>query len=64
MTPTDMLKQRRQLCSKNEGILTLIKNTYESSGVRAFYKSLPIQIAMNLPFMSTFMFTNEKLRLL
>jgi len=36
MTPADMLKQRKQICSKNLPIWTMVKDIYKTEGIKAF----------------------------
>jgi len=54
MTPVEMLKQRKQLCSKNIPINKMIRSIIRDEGYKAFYKSFLVQISMSIPFTSTF----------
>lgn len=49
MTPTEMLKQRKQLCSKKINYYKLLKDIYRDEGYKAFYRGFPAQLLMSMP---------------
>lgn len=63
LTPHDVVKQRLQL-GRHAGALDCIASTWRQGGFRAFYRSLPATLAMNVPYTGTLVATNESLKLL
>lgn len=50
-TPADVVKQRLQLAhSPYKGVFDCIDRTFREEGVRAFFRSLPTTLVMNVPF--------------
>ena len=65
MTPTETLKQRLQLArsdNKSVKILNVAKTIYQKEGLPAFYRSFPVNYAMNIPFGSLIVLFNEKIK--
>jgi solute carrier family 25 iron transporter 28/37 len=61
MTPCDVIKQRMQLgCYESLG--HCVRHMRENEGYVAFYRSVPITLAMNVPFGATFVATNEVMK--
>ena len=53
MTPTETHKQRLQLLKSVNARITInevVKTIYKREGLMAFYRSFPINYAMNIPF--------------
>lgn len=51
MNPAEVVKQRMQMYgSRHKTLLQCITATYRTEGVRAFYRSFPTQLIMNVPF--------------
>lgn len=67
MTPTETLKQRVQLM-RSENLKTPITKIaslmLKKEGLVSFYRSFPINYAMNIPFGSLIVALNEKLKYL
>jgi hypothetical protein len=65
MTPTETLKQRLQLM-RSENAKISIKEVFQTvrqrEGLMAFYRSFPVNYAMNIPFGSLIIVFNEKLK--
>ncbi|XP_018910492.1 mitoferrin-2 isoform X2 [Bemisia tabaci] len=60
MTPTDVVKQRLQMFnSPYKSIVDCIQRTYQTEGVKAFYRSYTTQLMMNIPFQSIHFMTYE-----
>lgn len=62
LTPHDVVKQRLQL-GRHVGAVDCIASTWRAEGFRAFYRSLPATLAMNVPFTATLVAVNESLKL-
>jgi len=65
MTPTETLKQRLQLArSENASVkvIEVARAVLKKEGVMAYYRSFPINYAMNIPFGSLLVLLNEKLK--
>jgi solute carrier family 25 iron transporter 28/37 len=61
MTPTEALKQRIQLArsdNKNIRLSEVAKRIYKNEGLVAFYRSFPVNYAMNIPFGSLIVLFN------
>ena len=58
LTPSDVLKQRMQLC-KNLTARQTIRNIMQNDGIRGLYRSYPITVFMNIPFSSVVVCVNE-----
>lgn len=51
MTPAEVVKQRMQMCcSPFTSTLQCCRHVYKSEGLRAFYRSYPTALSMNIPF--------------
>jgi len=61
ITPTDVVKQRLQI-GGYYGALDCVRCTLRHEGPRAFYRSLPTTLAMNIPYMGLLVGTNESLK--
>ena len=59
--PADVVKQRMQLC-KNLKTTQCIRNLINEEGVRGLYRSFPLTVMMNAPFMSIVVCVNENLK--
>lgn len=67
MTPTEALKQRIQLMrseNPNISVRTVAREIYKREGLVAFYRSFPVNYAMNIPFGSLIIAFNEKIKYL
>lgn len=67
MTPTEALKQRIQLMrseNPNISVRVVAKEIYRKEGLIAFYRSFPVNYAMNIPFGSLIIAFNEKIKYL
>lgn len=54
MTPAEVVKQRMQMCcSPYKGALNCATTVYKQEGFRAFYRSYPTALTMNIPFQAT-----------
>jgi len=54
MTPAEVVKQRMQMCcSPYKGALNCARTVYKQEGLRAFYRSYPTALSMNIPFQAT-----------
>ena len=61
VTPLDVVKQRMQLFnSRHTGVLQTIKSVYAQSGIKGFYASYPVTLAMNVPHFSLYFATYEQ----
>jgi len=61
MNPADVVKQRMQMyCSSHRTVFHCARNVYRSEGFRAFYRSYPTSLAMNIPFQSIHFMVYEK----
>jgi solute carrier family 25 iron transporter 28/37 len=61
MTPCDVIKQRMQLgCYESLG--HCVRHMRANEGYVAFYRSVPITLAMNVPFGATFVACNENMK--
>mmetsp|Transcript_22810 Transcript_22810/g.31589 ORF Transcript_22810/g.31589 Transcript_22810/m.31589 type:complete len:341 (-) Transcript_22810:281-1303(-) len=61
MTPLDVVKQRLQL-GYYRGIRDCARTVYRTEGAQAFFVSLPITLAMNIPYGCIMVATNESLK--
>eukprot|EP00638_Chattonella_subsalsa_P004148 CAMPEP_0117742456 /NCGR_PEP_ID=MMETSP0947-20121206/5559_1 /TAXON_ID=44440 /ORGANISM="Chattonella subsalsa, Strain CCMP2191" /LENGTH=254 /DNA_ID=CAMNT_0005558987 /DNA_START=389 /DNA_END=1153 /DNA_ORIENTATION=- len=61
MTPMDMIKQRLQL-GYYKGISDCVRTVYITEGPQAFFLSLPITLAMNIPYGCIMVASNESLK--
>jgi solute carrier family 25 iron transporter 28/37 len=67
MTPTEALKQRIQLMrseNPNVSVSGVAREIYRREGLVAFYRSFPVNYAMNIPFGSLIIAFNEKIKYL
>lgn len=62
LTPHDVIKQRLQL-GRHSGALDCAREAYRAGGLRAFYRSLPATLAMNIPYTGALVAANESLKL-
>jgi len=65
MTPTEALKQRMQLLRSSNAKISIgevFRTVYRQEGFAAFYRSFPVNYAMNIPFGSFIIVLNEKLK--
>jgi solute carrier family 25 (mitochondrial iron transporter), member 28/37 len=65
MTPTEALKQRVQLMRSENlkvSIGEVVSSVLRREGAIAFYRSFPVNYAMNIPFGSLIVAFNEKLK--
>jgi len=54
MTPAEVVKQRMQMCcSPYKGAFNCARTVYKQEGLRAFYRSYPTALSMNIPFQAT-----------
>merc|ERR1719495_3152165 len=54
MTPAEVVKQRMQMCcSPYKGAVHCARTVYTQEGLRAFYRSYPTALTMNIPFQAT-----------
>mmetsp|Transcript_81434 Transcript_81434/g.174336 ORF Transcript_81434/g.174336 Transcript_81434/m.174336 type:complete len:358 (-) Transcript_81434:63-1136(-) len=61
LTPMDLVKQRMQLgCYRNVG--ECLRLVLRLEGMRGLYRSMPTTMAMNIPFGSVLVATNESLK--
>lgn len=63
MTPAEMVKQRAQLL-KTSSNSTIIKTAYKREGLRAFWRSFPINLITNLPQQMVTVSANENFKIL
>lgn len=61
--PADVVKQRMQLC-KNLKAIQCISNIIREEGTLGLYRSYPLTVMMNIPFMSVVVCVNENLKTL
>eukprot|EP00929_Paragymnodinium_shiwhaense_P051851 TRINITY_DN26029_c0_g1_i1.p1 TRINITY_DN26029_c0_g1~~TRINITY_DN26029_c0_g1_i1.p1 ORF type:complete len:272 (+),score=34.15 TRINITY_DN26029_c0_g1_i1:353-1168(+) len=61
LTPLDVIKQRLQL-GKYAGAFDCARSMYRAEGWIPFYRSLPITLATNIPYMGLFVAANESLK--
>lgn len=61
LTPTDVVKQRLQLGCYN-GVMDCVRMTFQVEGWKAFYRSIPTTLFMNVPFGAILVTTNEGLK--
>lgn len=59
--PADVVKQRLQLC-KNLKATQCIKDIVHNEGIKGLYRSYPLTVMMNAPFMSVVVCINENLK--
>ena len=59
-TPCDVVKQRVQLCNNLTGT-QVFRNIIADEGFRGLYRSFPITLFMNIPFLSIVVCINENL---
>jgi hypothetical protein len=67
MTPTEALKQRVQLLRSENASISIREvavSAYRKEGIIAFYRSFPVNYAMNIPFGSLIVAFNERLKYL
>lgn len=58
MTPADVVKQRMQMCcSPYERVWSCATDTYKSEGLKAFYRSYPTALQMNIPYQTAMVMT-------
>eukprot|EP01134_Creolimax_fragrantissima_P000438 CFRG0438T1 len=63
MTPFEMVKQRLQMHnSPYRSVTHVITKVWGAEGIKAFYRSLPTQLSMNLPFQIIHFSAYENLR--
>jgi solute carrier family 25 iron transporter 28/37 len=61
VTPLDVVKQRMQLFkSQHTSVLQTIKSVHAQSGIKGFYASYPVTLAMNVPHFSLYFATYEQ----
>jgi solute carrier family 25 iron transporter 28/37 len=61
ITPLDVVKQRMQLFnSQHTSVLKTIKSVHAQSGLKGFYASYPVTLAMNVPHFSLYFATYEQ----
>jgi solute carrier family 25 iron transporter 28/37 len=61
VTPLDLVKQRMQLFnSQHTSVLNTIKSVHAQSGIKGFYASYPVTLAMNVPHFSLYFATYEQ----
>ena len=61
VTPADIIKQRLQLCKSltaRQCFVDIISN----EGIRGLYRSYPVTVFMNLPYMSMVVCVNENMK--
>jgi hypothetical protein len=61
MTPSEVVKQRLQLINSGEAkikSIELIKYMYKNEGIKSFYRSLPINYFLSVPFGSLIVLAN------
>lgn len=63
MTPADMIKQRNQLLPDLKA-RSIIRDIISQEGVRAFWRSLPVNLCSNIPQHMTVVTVNENLKVL
>jgi solute carrier family 25 (mitochondrial iron transporter), member 28/37 len=61
ITPSDMIKQRLQLCSHLTAT-QVVKTIVKDEGIWALYRSYPVTVMMNIPFAMTVVCVNENLK--
>jgi len=61
IAPSDVIKQRMQLC-KNLTARESIGNIMKDDGIKGLYRSYPITVFMNLPFMAIVVCVNENMK--
>lgn len=61
LTPHDVLKQRLQL-GRHTGPYDCITSLWRTQGLVGFYRSLPVTLAMNIPFTGTLVACNVSLQ--
>merc|ERR1712224_867842 len=62
LTPADVVKQRMQL-GGYVGSLDCVASLWRREGPGSFYRSLPVTLAMNIPFMGMLVAANESLKI-
>lgn len=63
MNPMEVLKQRLQIHPhRYSGLCDCLRKISNYEGYRAFYRSFPVQLAMNFPFNSTNFIVYEYMR--
>lgn len=58
LTPMDVVKQRLQL-GQFLTVATCVRSTIHNEGLRAFYRSYPTTVLMNIPYAATVVAVNE-----
>lgn len=61
LTPHDVAKQRLQL-GRHSGPLDCVLSVWKQEGLRGFYRSLPVTLAMNIPYTGMLVACNDSLR--
>jgi solute carrier family 25 iron transporter 28/37 len=61
LTPHDVVKQRLQL-GCHSGPMDCIMGIWRQEGLRGFYRSLPVTLAMNIPHMGLLVAANDSLK--
>jgi solute carrier family 25 iron transporter 28/37 len=61
IAPSDMIKQRLQLKPELSAI-ECVKTIVRDEGFLALYRSYPVTVLMNIPFMTTVVCVNENMR--
>jgi len=61
LTPHDVVKQRLQL-GRHAGPLDCISSMWQQDGARGLYRSLPITLAMNVPYTGLLVAANDSLK--
>jgi len=61
LTPHDVVKQRLQL-GCHRGALDCMHSMWAHEGVRGFYRSLPVTLAMNIPYTGMLVAVNDALK--
>ena len=63
VAPADIVKQRLQLC-KSLTATQCVADIMKNEGLRGLYRSYPITVVMNIPFMSMVVCVNENAKTL
>lgn len=61
LTPHDVVKQRLQL-GRHAGPLDCVSHIWRQEGLRGFFRSLPVTLAMNMPYMGCLVVCNDSLQ--
>jgi len=63
MTPAEVVKQRMQMCcSPFDSTLKCARTVYSTEGIRAFYRSYPTALSMNIPYQMVMFGTYERVQ--